>query len=659
MAQEIVRSTRGIKSRRLKGHARLTKKITICLASIICCLSFVAIGVLASVTKLELNIDNSAYYYATAFNKNGDDEFMLTSYNDLVLMSELVNSNALIPDTNIYYRDAKYLLTADIDPVQEAISAGVSEQTAKSGTYPLNPIGTNSTSSFRGEFNGNGHTISNITITLTSGGCYGGLFGYTEGAIISGVGIGTPEDIADNGTYTAPKTCTYNFDLSGKTITIAGFGGIVGFASANQTTNKLTEITECYNYADITISGIWNYSGSGTNGTGVAGIAGITSGATIKNCYNAGNLVANSFQACVYSGISFQFTPDTDSVNNCYNIGSFTGKTGEDIGDQYYSLVASPQQKSTTATDGNALYSIGTQGYDISAIYPTYTSATTVKYSMSLDAMSGEDCLTATTGMNGLQNQIDGKDVWHATKNTSQMFKFPQLAIFEKHHTTAEEQTQISNKTDSALHYGAYKTIEFSNFHNFLYEPYAYYGSILSNKGAYFHNTPNYGNNTTTVTHLTLTASGFESINTVVSSCPDNTQSATITQQFSFKIGDNFTLSATPSSGFAFAGFVLVKSNEDYYRKNSIYLFDATDSSYTIKRKTLNDTFVYTDEADIKLIKADDASLTYNAETNTYTLGAGDNKLVINRLSDGTAVITYGGENYYQAFACVLQCVRS
>ena len=32
-----------------------------------------------------------------------------------------------------------------------------------------------------------------------------------------------------------------------------------------------------------------------------------------------------------------------------------------------------------------------------------------------------------------LQNQIDGKNVWHATKNTTQMFKFPQLAIFEKH----------------------------------------------------------------------------------------------------------------------------------------------------------------------------------------------------------------------------------
>ena len=169
MAQEIVRSTRGLKSRRLKGHARLTKKITICLASIICCLSFVAIGVLASVTNLELNIDNDAYYYATAFNKNSDDEFMITSYDDLVLMSELVNGGALIPDTNVYYRDAKYLLTTDIDPVQEAINSGISETVAKSKTYPLNPIGTNETNSFRGEFNGNGHTISNITIALTSG----------------------------------------------------------------------------------------------------------------------------------------------------------------------------------------------------------------------------------------------------------------------------------------------------------------------------------------------------------------------------------------------------------------------------------------------------------------------------------------------------------
>ena len=672
MAQEIVRSTRGIKSRRLKGHARLTKKITICLASIICCLSFVAIGVLASVTKLELNIDNSAYYYATAFNKNGDDEFMLTSYNDLVLMSELVNSNALIPDTNIYYRDAKYLLTADIDPVQEAISAGVSEQTAKSGTYPLNPIGTNSTSSFRGEFNGNGHTISNITITLTSGGCYGGLFGYTEGATISGVGIGTPEDIADNGTYTAPKTCTYNFDLSGKTITIAGFGGIVGFASANQTTNKLTEITECYNYADITISGNWNYSGSGTNGTGVAGIAGITSGATIKNCYNTGNLVANSFMGCIYAGISCQFTPNADRVNNCYNIGSFTDKSEENIINLYYSLVASIQQKTTTATDGNALYTIGASGVTQSGensqftCYECYKPATTVKYSMLIDSMAGEDCLTATTGMSGLQNQIDGKDIWHATKNTSQMFKFPQLAIFEKHHTTAEEQTQISNKTDSTLHYGIFKTVEIRDFHNFLYDPYGLYNAFTSANanahGGWYHTTT--GKNKTVINHTTLneTTKKFEIANTGIQDyCPTPPTSAGEGSniQLTFKIGTEVIIYATPKAGFEVAGIFLVKSKNsststNNYLQDYFYFTENADGTITFLHKNTANGVIATSCSDITYIPASAlTNTTLSDGSSAYALGAGANKLIVKRnaeSADGSGCLQYNGENYYQFY---------
>ena len=641
MAQEIVRSTRGLKSRRLKGHARLTKKITICLASIICCLSFVAIGVLASVTNLELNIDNDAYYYATAFNKNSDDEFMITSYDDLVLMSELVNGGALIPDTNVYYRDAKYLLTTDIDPVQEAINSGISETVAKSKTYPLNPIGTNETNSFRGEFNGNGHTISNITIALTSGGCYGGLFGYTEGATITGVGIGTPEDVAEDGTYTAGKTCTLYYDLNGKQFTIGAFGSIVGYAGANSSNNKLTTISQCYNMSDVTTTSGYTFNSSDLNGVGVGGIAGITAGASISNCYNTGN-ISSKGDTVVSVGISCQFTPQVDTVNYCYNVGTITSAVGLS-----YGLVASFNQKSSSATDGFGLYSLVDAGkiddFGKIAIYPTYPESSSVKYLMAIDKMSGNTCLTDADCMANLQNQIDGKNVWHATKNTTQMFKFPQLAIFEKHQKSETELDKINNQTDSKNHYGTYKTIEFANFHNFLYDPYGYYNKINKTEGAFYHETNNKGGNTTTILHKELADGGFRDVSTVISNCPSN-----LTKKPSFKIGDTFSITATPNSGFEFVGFMLIKLDSADYT-DSLYLWnDSSLIRYDISSNTkFTNSSDSTGDVNMVGIKRDNSLVTYNAETGTYELAG----LTMNRATDGSAVISFNGDEYLQVFA--------
>ena len=653
MAQEIVRSTRGLKSRRLKGHARLTKKITICLASIICCLSFVAIGVLASVTNLELNIDNDAYYYATAFNKNSDDEFMITSYDDLVLMSELVNGGALIPDTNVYYRDAKYLLTTDIDPVQEAINSGVSESTAKSKTYPLNPIGTNETNSFRGEINGNGHTISNITIALTSGGCYGGLFGYTEGATITGVGIGTPEDIAEDGTYTAGKTCTLYYDLNGKQFTIGAFGSIVGYASANSSNNKLTTISQCYNYSDVTTTSGFTFvtSPTGVNGVGVCGIAGITNGASISNCYNTGNITVNS-SYCAVAGISCQFSPQKDTVNYCYS----TGITSYNKIKAGYALVASFATKDSSATDGKGLYSVvqagATDSSGAMSVYEVYTSSS-VKYGLSLDAVSGEDCLTSESGMVQLQNQIDGADVWHATKNTTQMFKLPQLAIFEKHKTSASDKTEITNKTDSKNHHGIVKTVEIRDFHNFLYDPYGLYNEFTSSDpsflGAWYHSTN--GDNYSYISHtdLNTTTSKFEKVDTPIHNlcpAPGSSTGEGANIRLAFQINSEVVIYANPQEGFEVTGILLVKEkNTDYSYLNDYYY--ASDFNYYWKNSssTINSNSSKFSYVPLSML----TTATINGKS-AYALGLGSNKLTVGRDSSGEGVLMYDGQNYYQAY---------
>ena len=273
--QEIVRSTRGLKNRKRKFNAGLMKKVTICLASIICCLSFVAVGVLASLTDIPVEIDNDVYYYATAFNKNDSDEFIIETYEDLVMMSNLVNNGVKIPDTDISYQDAKYIVAKDIDPKKSETDANI---------YSLTPIGTSS-NPFRGVFNGGGHTISNVTIAQGTGVYYVGLFGVTEGADIYSIGIGT---------VASPTSCTYNFTV-GSDVSMFNAGGIVGYAKANAEGTP-TSVHDCYNYSDITVSVSENI-----NSVNVGGIVGNAENATIINCYNTGNITLKTSTGSVAS----------------------------------------------------------------------------------------------------------------------------------------------------------------------------------------------------------------------------------------------------------------------------------------------------------------------------------------------------------------------
>lgn len=105
------------------------------------------------------------------------DGYDLTVSNakELKEFAELVNSGGMIPGTDVRAYDARVLQTAEID-LKEI------------GNWT--PIGT-SAMPFRGAYNGNGYTISNLTIE--GGGRRNGLFGYVEGrsatspAVLTGI----------------------------------------------------------------------------------------------------------------------------------------------------------------------------------------------------------------------------------------------------------------------------------------------------------------------------------------------------------------------------------------------------------------------------------------------------------------------------------------
>src|SRR5699024_2629136 len=139
---------------------------------------------------------------------------------------------------------------------------------------------------------GQGYEIQNIYINSSQ--TYVGLFGFTSGADISGLGI------------------TGNI-MSNATSTSIHIGGIVGYANNTKLTNvyneaNLTAITT----GDINIGGISGYNG------------------IINKSYNTGDIkISNSIEISA-GGIS----GNANEINDCYNKGDIiaTNIGGDYIG---------------------------------------------------------------------------------------------------------------------------------------------------------------------------------------------------------------------------------------------------------------------------------------------------------------------------------------
>lgn len=183
----------------------------------------------------------------------------------------------------------KYILMADIDLSEENWA----------------PLGTNEIN-FTGNFNGNGHTIKNLTIN-NSNQSYAGLFG------VIGNGGNVTNIIIDNANITANK---YAGILSGYVnggnisncqiinSTIEGtsvIGGAIGFANNSEITNCIV--------SNSTISATNKYAG---------GFIDSVKASNITNCsassvtVNATNIYAAGFARLIYK---------TSTINNCSSSG--------------------------------------------------------------------------------------------------------------------------------------------------------------------------------------------------------------------------------------------------------------------------------------------------------------------------------------------------
>ena len=191
-----------------------------------------------------------------------DDPYLIATADDLAAFRDLVNSVGAGKTSTLYAK-----LTDNID---------------LSGQTNWTPIGSSSSKVFAGEFDGNGHTISGLTIKDATT-QYQGLFGYVKNGTIKKltvegsvetksnqaagiVGYGYPVTI-ENCTNKASVTATTKGNIGG---IVAGVGGA-------------SEIINCSNEGNI--------SGAAQL---VGGIAGSASGATIQNCENSGTITCGA-----------------------------------------------------------------------------------------------------------------------------------------------------------------------------------------------------------------------------------------------------------------------------------------------------------------------------------------------------------------------------
>jgi len=176
----------------------------------------------------------------------------------------------------------------DLNKLSELINAGIASYADEGKWYRLNssftmpagnfmPIGTG-TNSFKGNFDGNSKTITNLTVNKTTE--YAGLFGNVHGGTIKNLGLA-------------------NANIQGGSLT----GGIAGGFQGSS-------ITGCY------------VTGAISGGNWVGGIVGsIYNPTTVSNCYTTCTVAGSSSNVGGIAG----FVNSDCTVSHCYATGAISG----------------------------------------------------------------------------------------------------------------------------------------------------------------------------------------------------------------------------------------------------------------------------------------------------------------------------------------------
>lgn len=182
------------------------------------------------------------------------------------------------------------------------------------GNQSWTPIGKSSGYAYKGTFDGQGYTVSGLSISAATSE-YQGLFGYVNG--------GTIRNLAVAGTVT------------GK-FYVAGIVGNLGSGT----------VSRCVNKATVT----------GSNQTG--GVVGRINGAgTVESCYNRGKISSPTNTSAYVGGIVGQLYSSSANVVKCYSVAEITGNSNNIhsiVGYKYSGTVTDCYYLNTQKDDANA-----------------------------------------------------------------------------------------------------------------------------------------------------------------------------------------------------------------------------------------------------------------------------------------------------------------
>lgn len=237
----------------------------------------------------------------------------VSSIDELKILSDIVNGT--------HINQAQQSIQSDFSGYIVVLTNDLAFAAFEPGQSNFTPIGKDSLHKFNGTFDGQGYTISNLSVNIASdsGDIHAGLFGI----------IGDKSTVKNlkitNSEISAISTSEYDPVRSGG---IAGrnWGGTIencSYAGTVTGSNNSGGITGL-NSTDATIK---NCSSAGTvTGSGIlGGIAGVNYG-KIENCHNTGDL--NSSGIYAYSGgIAGN---NSNIITNCSNTGDVSATATDD-----------------------------------------------------------------------------------------------------------------------------------------------------------------------------------------------------------------------------------------------------------------------------------------------------------------------------------------
>ena len=338
---------------------------------------------------------------------NGDGTaekpYEITTAAELAWFRDWVN----ICDAEKPHRDACAKLMADIDMSSLCHPADDSKGVAELSWSPISDVAKNNQAPifmWRGQFDGNGKTISNLYINATSD--YQGLFGwvFSNDETIKGViknltlaNVNVKNTVGCTGALIGGAD---NFEITQVVISSGtvegegqGIGGICGQVAAE------SKFLSCENRAQI--------KSQNDNCSHIGGICGNLNSSHIEKCANYGNINSQGFNVGGICGSSSKC-----SITTSANYGDIVGNrfVGGIIG-----YASSNESISNSLTTGDVKSIISVAGFVIGGCYYAITLSETVAYNSGATLTDGENTYTKAIGDTDSSASVTGSCTGYTT----------------------------------------------------------------------------------------------------------------------------------------------------------------------------------------------------------------------------------------------------